>query len=127
MNRLNARREHSFTKPLRVLSELLGFNSLGRLGYMYKNLASLAVTSCSAERAMSRVKSVKDRLRSTMVGDWFSALLILSTEKDLLDCLNENDIVENCTLFFAIAETINTRFPCIIDLSHAHQSHIHTL
>ena len=54
-----------------------------------------------------------------MVGDWFSAQLILSTE-DLLDCLNENDIVENRTLFFAIAETINTRFPCIIELSHAH-------
>ena len=91
MNRLNARREHSFTKPLRVLSELSGFNSLG---CMYKNLASLAVTSYSAERAMSRVKSVKDRLRSTIVGDWFSALLILSTEKDLLDSLNENDIVD---------------------------------
>ena len=101
MNRLNARREHSFTKPLRVLSELSGFNSLG---CMYKNLASLAVTSCSAERAMSRVQRVKDRLRSTMVGDWFSALLILSTEKDLLDCLNENDIMDICVQASAVKD-----------------------
>lgn len=43
---------------------------------------------------MSRVKIVKDRLRSTMLDDWFSLLLVLSTEKDLLDNLNENDIVD---------------------------------
>lgn len=78
--------EHSFTKPLRVLCELSGFNSLS---CMYTNLAS-----CSAERAMSRVQIVKDRLRSTMVDDWFSALLVLSTEKDLLDSLIESDIID---------------------------------
>jgi len=90
--------EHSFIKPLRVLGELSGFNSLSCL---YKNLASLAVTSCSAERAMSRVKIVKDRLRSTMLDDWFSALLVLAAEKDLLDAINENDIIDkfaSCSL-----------------------------
>ena len=83
--------EQSFTKPLRVLGELSGFDSLS---CMYRNLASLAVTSCSAERAMSRVKIVKDRLRSTMLDDWFSALLVLSMEKDMLDSINDNDIVD---------------------------------
>ena len=50
--------ENSFIKPPRVLGELSGFNSLS---CVYRNLASLAITSCSAERAMSRVKIVKDR------------------------------------------------------------------
>ena len=81
----------TFTKPLRVLQELSGFPNLNCL---YRNLASLAVTSCSAERAMSRVKIVKNRLRSTMLDDWFSALLVLAAEKDLLDNINENDIID---------------------------------
>ena len=53
--------EHSFIKPLRVLGEHTGFSNLS---CMYKNLSSLAVTSCSAERTMSRVKMVKDRIRT---------------------------------------------------------------
>ena len=43
---------------------------------------------------MSRVKIVKNRLRSTMLDDWFSALLVLAAEKDLLDNINENDIID---------------------------------
>lgn len=83
--------EQSFVKPLRVVGELSGFDSLSCI---YRNLSSLAITSCSAERAMSRVKIVKDRLRSTMLDDWFSALLVLSMEKDILDSISDNDIVD---------------------------------
>ena len=83
--------DHSFTKPLRVLTELSGFDNLSR---MYTNLASLAVTSCSAERAISKVKIVKGNLRSTMLDDWFSSLLVLAAEKDLLDSLHENEVID---------------------------------
>jgi len=83
--------EQSFVKSLRVLGELSGFDSLS---CMYRNLASLAITSCSTERAMSRVKIVKDHLQSTMLDDWFSALLVLSMEKDILDNISDNDIVD---------------------------------
>jgi len=50
---------------------------------------------------MSRVKIVKDRLRSTMLDNWFSALLVLAAEKDLLDTINENEIIDkfaSCSL-----------------------------
>ena len=87
--------QHGITKPLRVLGDRSGFNSLSCL---HKNLASVAVTSCSAERAMSRVKVVTDRLRSTMLDDWFSTLLVLSTEKDLLENLYENEIIDKFAL-----------------------------
>jgi len=29
-----------------------------------------------------------------MLDDWFSALLVLAAEKDLLDNINENDIID---------------------------------
>jgi len=59
-----------------------------------KILATIAVTSCSAERAMSRVKIIKNRLRSTMLDDWFSALTILATERDLVDGSNTDEITD---------------------------------
>ena len=67
-----------------------------------KILATVAVTSCSAERVMSRVKIIKNRLRSTMLDDWFSALTILANEHDIVDSLNSD---EN-TGRFALSSTI---------------------
>ena len=55
--------------------------------------SSLAITSCSAERAMSRVRIVKNRLRTTMKDDWFSSLMILSAERDILDRIRVDDII----------------------------------
>ena len=82
--------QSGFIKPLRVLQKLSGFTSLH---YIYKVLVTLPVTSCSAERAMSRVRIVKNRLRSTMLDDWLSSLLCLASEKDILLNLELNDIV----------------------------------
>ena len=62
---------------MRALEELSSFTSLSCL---MKVLATVAVTSCSAERVMSRVRIIKNRLRSTMLDDWFSALTILASE-----------------------------------------------
>ena len=56
------------------------------------HLATVAVTSCSAECVMSRVKIIKNRLRSTMLDDWFLALTILASEHDIVDSLNSDDI-----------------------------------
>jgi len=67
-----------------------------------KILAIVAVTSCSAERVMSRVKIIKNRLRSTMLDGWFSALTILASEHDIVDSLNSD---EN-TGRFALLSTI---------------------
>ena len=87
--------EHGFIKPLRVITEFSGFPSLT---YLYKILNSLPVTSCSAERAMSRVRIIKNRLRCTMSDDWFSSLMVLSAEKDLLDSISIDDIIDRFAL-----------------------------
>jgi len=62
---------------------------------LYKILASLAVTSSSAGRVLSRVRIIKNRLRTSMVDDWFSALTILATESDIMDTISIDDIVNN--------------------------------
>ena len=53
----------------------------------------MSVTSASAERAMSKVKLVKTRLRSTMTDEYFSSLLLIASEKDLADKLSCDDII----------------------------------
>lgn len=86
---------HSFLKPLRALEELSSFSNLSCL---MKILASIAVTSCSAERTMSRIKIIKNRLRSSMLDDWFSALTVLASERDIVDCFNTKVIIDNFAL-----------------------------
>jgi hypothetical protein len=88
--------ENGFIKPLRVITELSGFPTLT---YLYKILNSLPVTSCSAERAMSRVRIIKNRLRCTMNDDWFSSLMVLSAERDLLDKIATDEIINNLALY----------------------------
>ena len=61
----------SFVKPLRAITELCGFPVLT---WLYNILVSLAVTSSTAERAMSKVRIIKNRLRTTMLDDWFASL-----------------------------------------------------
>lgn len=85
----------SFVKPMRALDELSSFPNLSCL---MKILATIAVTSCSAERTMSRVKIIKNRLRSTMLDDWFSALTILASERDIVDALNTEEVIDRFAL-----------------------------
>ena len=44
------------------------------------------------------VKIIKNRLRSTMLDDWFSALTILASECDLVDGLNTDEISDRFAL-----------------------------
>ena len=54
---------------------------------------------------MSKVKLVKSRLRTTMLDDWFSALLILASEKDILKELSADVIIDR----FATCSTLLTK------------------
>jgi len=55
---------------------------------------TIAVTSASAERAMSKVKLVKSRLRSTMTDDYFSSLLLIIAMKDIADKISNERIIQ---------------------------------
>ena len=87
--------DHSFIRPLRVVTEI---SSYPHLAVMFKILASLAVTSASAERVLSRVRIIKNKLRTSMADDWFSALTILASEQDIMQNVSIDEIVTSFSL-----------------------------
>ena len=97
---------HKFLQPYRLLHQLSGFPTLLTL---YKVLVTIAVTSASAERAMSKVKLVKNRLRSTMTDDYFSSLLIIAMEKDIADKISNEQIVQR---FAALSSVLSKHLLC---------------
>ena len=80
---------HNYVNPLKVCYQLTSYPHLLRL---YWILVTLPVTSCSAERAVSRLRIIKNRLRSTMTDKWMKALMVIAAEKDLLSS-NSNDVI----------------------------------
>jgi hypothetical protein len=72
--------------------QLSGYEHLLRL---YWTLVTLPVTSCSAERALSRLKIIKNRLRSTMSDEWMSDLMVLAAEKDIVSCISCDAIIDS--------------------------------
>ena len=86
------KKQHSLIVPLTVLYELSSYPHLLRL---YWTLVTLPVTSCSAERASSRLRIIKNRLRSSMCDEWMRALMGLASEKDILGIINTHDITDS--------------------------------
>ncbi len=81
-----------FMKHFRLLFQLSSSN-FSHLFVLYKILITLAVTSCSAERAFSKEKIIKNSIHSSMLDPWLSAMMILCTEKDILDTINNEEII----------------------------------
>lgn len=82
----------SLLEPLGILYSLSGYQHLLRL---YWTLVTLPVSSCSAERALSRLRIIKNRLRSTMCDEWMKALMILACEKDIMQNISNDRIINS--------------------------------
>jgi len=80
-----------FLKPFRLIVQLSSFSHLRAL---YKILLTLPVTSCSAERSLSKHKLIKNHLRSTMLDPYMSSMLILALERDLLVNIKNDTIID---------------------------------
>ena len=63
-----------------------------------KLFLSLMVTNCSGERSFSRLKSIKNELRSTMSQERLSALSILCIESDKLKQINFDEFLQDFVL-----------------------------
>ena len=70
-------KNNSFFHPLRLLTQQSGFPNLYVL---YNILCCLPVSSASAERAMSKLKIIKNRLRTSLADETMSALMILAAD-----------------------------------------------
>ncbi|KAL4131914.1 hypothetical protein QTP88_009146 [Uroleucon formosanum] len=57
-------------------------------------LLTLPITTASAERSFSKLKIIKNYLRTTMVQERLSDLAIISIERDLCENIDYNDIIE---------------------------------
>lgn len=54
----------------------------------------LMITNCSAERSFSKLKLIKNRLRTSMSHDRLSNLAVMSIEHDILRELDFNDVID---------------------------------
>ena len=55
----------------------------------------LMITNCSSERSFSKMKIIKNRLRTTMTYERLSNLAIMSVEYDILRELDFNNLVKD--------------------------------
>jgi len=60
---------------------------------VYSFILALPVSFTSNERTFSRLKLIKNHLRSKMFDDRLMNLILCSSEKDLLDSLNLDELV----------------------------------
>jgi len=97
---LNRWADHSFIKPLRALQELSGFPTLN---VTYKILlVSLAIAAVLKEQWAEC-----DSSSTTMLDDWFSSLMILASEKDILENIPTERIIDFRLFLSSATETVN--------------------
>ncbi|CAF4322626.1 unnamed protein product [Rotaria sp. Silwood2] len=86
--------ECSSIKDIMTLFSKNNYKSLyPRLYRVYTFILSLPVTVASNERMFSRLKLIKNYLRSKMFDDRLMNLILCSSEKDILDSLNLDELV----------------------------------
>ena len=66
----------------------------GNLTRLMKIALTLPLTSTSAERAFSKLKLIKSRLRTTMQQERLESLMLMSIEDDLLEQLDVDKLVQ---------------------------------
>lgn len=64
-----------------------------QLNKAYKYLLTIPLTQVSCERAFSKLKLVKSRIRSSMSNDNLEALLLMQSERELLTVINNETII----------------------------------
>ncbi|XP_047123586.1 uncharacterized protein LOC124806577 [Hydra vulgaris] len=71
---------------------------LPNLSILYKIYLTLPVTSANAERSFSKLKIIKNYLRSTMTNDRLSGLALISIERELAETIDFNFLINRFAL-----------------------------
>ncbi|KAF5797875.1 putative transcription factor and/or regulators TTF-type(Zn) family [Helianthus annuus] len=71
--------------PINILNYINSFNSFSNAYIAYRIMLTIPVTVASAERSFSKLKLLKNYLRSTMSQERLNGLATLSIENDLLE------------------------------------------
>ncbi|XP_073037558.1 uncharacterized protein [Primulina eburnea] len=84
------------TKPLEVLEYVKNLHhGFPNAWIAYRILLTIPVTVASAERSFSKLKLIKNYLRSTMSQDRLNGLAILSIEKKMVAKFDYDNLVDN--------------------------------
>ena len=88
----NIGREHFLYKLLLKKQVVDTFPNVEIMLRMY---LVLMITNCSGERSFSKMKFIKNRLRTTMTHDRLSFLTLMSTEYDILREIDFNQLIQD--------------------------------
>jgi hypothetical protein len=72
-----------------------------------QEFTTIPVTSCSCERAFSKMAIVKNKLRCTMAQERLDALLIIFVEQEIAKSLEMEEVIDE----FKTLTTIQIRLP----------------
>ena len=72
-----------------------------------QEFTTIPVTSCSCERAFSKMAIVKNKLRSTMAQERLDALLTIFIEQEIVNSLDMEEIIDE----FKTLTSIQRRLP----------------
>lgn len=61
---------------------------------VYKHLLTIPLTQVSCERAFSKLKLIKTRLRSKLTNENLEAFMIMQSEKDFLNAVDPEMIID---------------------------------
>lgn len=83
--------------PEDILKKLAAYGNdvCPSLAAAIKILVTLTTSIASCERSFSKLKLVKNYLRTTMAQDRLSNLVLMSVESDLLDKIEVNDVIDD--------------------------------
>jgi hypothetical protein len=83
-----------FSDPLTDRQGLL-LSAFPNVGIVLRLYLTLPVSNCEGERSFSTLSRIKNHLRSLMCQNRLTALSLLSTESELMQSLDYNDIIDD--------------------------------
>ena len=88
--------DNTHRDPLSILQYIFENNltsTLPNVSISLRTLPTLPVSVASGERSFSKLKIIKNYLRSTMLQERLSALAILAIEQEIFDGINFSDVI----------------------------------
>ncbi|XP_065662680.1 uncharacterized protein LOC136085314 [Hydra vulgaris] len=86
--------EHSFTKFYSTLKRDHLESTFPNIEISLRIFLSMMVSNCTGERSFSKLKLIKNELRSTMLQERLNCLSLMSIESDVLLTIDFDDIIK---------------------------------
>ena len=83
---------------LEILEFVIAADCYPNVSVAYRILLTLPVTVASAERSFSKLKLLKNYLRSTMSQERLNGLAMCTIERDILDTIDLNTVLDDFAL-----------------------------